>query len=279
VFFDTDEALAAGDTDILRDVYERAGTADPTLVSVGGGDSVDVCTVPSQVVACGILVSDTGGRVFLNTDAPLVPGDADAAFDVYERTNGVTTLITGSGGPQDAVLHAISADTGRVFFDTEESLAGDTDGGALDVFRAFFVAPPPPAPPVQPSTGGQGGSGVQSGGSVQALSVTASASRRQSIISQGGVIVIVTCNKPCQASAKGTINVPGASKVFRLRAAKRSLKEGKRTQLRLRLAGKARKAVSRALKRKRKLRAKVSLTTTDAGGAKRTSRFTIRLTR
>ncbi len=274
VFFDTAESLAAGDGDGLRDVYSRSGLAGlATLVSGGGSEPVEVCMVPSSAVSCGIFFSADGSRVFINTDAALLPGDADGDFDIYERTGGVTTMVTASGALLPAILRAVASDGSLVFFESQEALAGDADGTVRDVFSSRFVQPPPPVTPSSPppATGGQGGS-------VVSLTATMSAAKTQRVLLQGGVVVIVVCNKRCQASATGSINVPGASKVFRLKPTKRSVRPNKKTQLRLKLTQKARKAISRALKRKKKLRAKVSLTV-DSAGEKRSRKLTVKLKR
>ena len=74
----------------------------------------------------------------------------------------------------------------------------------------------------------------------------------------------------------GSVNVPGASKVYRFRTVNRSLGAGK-TKLRLKLASKAKKAVKRALRRKQRLKAKLTLVVTDNAGNSRTSKYTVRL--
>ncbi len=60
-------------------------------------------------------------------------GDTDAAGDIYERSGGMTTLVTqgqiNGNGPFGTDLQGVSADGSRVFFHTYEQLvSGDTDG-------------------------------------------------------------------------------------------------------------------------------------------------------
>ena len=77
--------------------------------------------------------SSDGSEAFFSTDEPLVSGDTDAAGDIYERSGGMTTLVTqgqiNGNGPFGTDLQGVSADGSRVFFHTYEQLvSGDTDG-------------------------------------------------------------------------------------------------------------------------------------------------------
>jgi hypothetical protein len=124
-FFDTDEQLVADDTDASFDMYENRGGAVTRLStgSTGGNGAFDIFFS---------AISADGTRAFFETDEKLTAADTDAAFDVYERAGGVTTLIStgssGGNGPQEVIFHAISSDGTRVFFETDEKLvAADTD--------------------------------------------------------------------------------------------------------------------------------------------------------
>jgi hypothetical protein len=131
VFFTTAESLVAADTDSLStDVYERSDGAT-TLVSAGGNGLFDASFEGS---------SADGTRVFFHTREPLAVGDTDAAEDIYERSGGVTSLVStgpdGGNGDFNAVFQGSSTDGTRLFFITAEALeAGDTDG-VVDVYEA-----------------------------------------------------------------------------------------------------------------------------------------------
>jgi hypothetical protein len=125
VSFDTDEQLVSADTDANFDVYERRGGTTTLLStgSTGGNGAFDVFFAAA---------SADGTRVFFETDEKLTAADTDSAFDVYEHTGGVTTLVstgsTGGNGTSDVTFHAISRDGSRAFFETDEQLeSGDTD--------------------------------------------------------------------------------------------------------------------------------------------------------
>ena len=151
VFFDTEEKLAAADTDNQFDVYQRSG-GTTTLVSTGpsGGNG------PNDTVFRGI--SDDGSRVFFETDESLVAGDTDTVTDVYERSGGSTTHVStgpsGGNGSFFADFAAASADGSVVIFITDESLvAADTDA-EVDLYQRSGGAT------TLVSTGSAGGNGA-----------------------------------------------------------------------------------------------------------------------
>jgi hypothetical protein len=130
VWFETSESLVPGDTDTgcgvsatsCNDVYERSG-GTTTQVSTGGNGAFD---------AFWDGASATGDHVFFHTAEPLTGSDTDAKRDVYDRSGGVTTLVstgpTGGNGAFDAIYSGNSVDGAHVFFETTESLVtGDTD--------------------------------------------------------------------------------------------------------------------------------------------------------
>jgi hypothetical protein len=136
VFFSTTQKLTADDNDTARaDLYEHAnGTttlvSQPTGVPDPNTDSVE----PGN-----IAFSDDGGHVFFRTKERLSADDNDTArADVYERTGGVTTLVSqpaaGVVDPNiaDATSVASSPSGSQVAFETNENLAmddGDTNRG------------------------------------------------------------------------------------------------------------------------------------------------------
>jgi hypothetical protein len=77
--------------------------------------------------------------------------------------------------------------------------------------------------------------------------------------------------------ATARVSVPGASKVYKFKNASRKVGANVFTKLRPRLARKQLKAVKRALRRGKKLKAKVTVTATDKAGNKRSQKATIRL--
>ena len=153
VFFRTVEKLVEGDTDNAVDVYERIGGLT-TLISIGpaGGSR-------SGAHASALGFSEAGDRVFFVTPEQLVAADGDGALDIYERSGGGTTLISGpaagSGSADIATYSGNSADGTRVFFRTQEALVPADGDEAFDVYeRAGGVT-------TLISTGPAGGNGGQ----------------------------------------------------------------------------------------------------------------------
>jgi hypothetical protein len=131
-FLQTTESLVAADTDSSMDVYERSN-GSTTLLSTGpnGGNGA--------FSAIFLTASEDGSRVFVRTAEKLVAADTDNAQDIYERSNGSTTLIStgpnGGNGSFNVVFDRITPDGSKVFFDTLESLvAGDSDS-SRDVYQ------------------------------------------------------------------------------------------------------------------------------------------------
>jgi hypothetical protein len=125
VFFETNESLVSADTDASYDVYERAG-GQTTLVTTGpaGGNG--------NAAAWFEHASADGTHVIYSTTESLVSADTDSAWDVYERADEQTTLVStgpaGGNGNADAWFEDASRDGSRVFFTTFEPLvSADTD--------------------------------------------------------------------------------------------------------------------------------------------------------
>ncbi|HET7455132.1 MAG TPA: hypothetical protein VFJ76_06395 [Solirubrobacterales bacterium] len=127
-FFETAESLAEGDTDEGNDVYERAGSAT-TLVSPGTEEKTPA-NVARESGTFRPAVSADGSKVFFQTTEAL-PGDTDAANDVYEYSEGTVRLVTPngcSGGGCGATFDAVTQDGSVMAFSSEEKLAaGDKD--------------------------------------------------------------------------------------------------------------------------------------------------------
>ena len=151
-FFQTQEQLTGSDTDSRVDVYERTSGAT-SLVSTGpaGGNGPHDALLQD--------VSEAGSRVVIGTAEALVAGDTDGRTDLYERFGGTTTTLLSTGpaggnGPYDAFFSAASKDGGRVFFETNEQLNGDTDS-LSDVYERQSGTT------TRVSNGSTGGNGAQ----------------------------------------------------------------------------------------------------------------------
>jgi hypothetical protein len=91
--------------------------------------------------------------------------------------------------------------------------------------------------------------------------------------------VTLSPGEAVKAKLSGSVNVPGASKLYRFKTVNKSLAAGKKTKLSLKLARKAKRVVKRALRRGKRLKAKLTLVVTDAAGNAQTKKYAVRLKR
>lgn len=134
VYFQTSERLdTTADIDSAQDVYQRSGGVT-TLASAGEGGKGN-----ENVLASFSGASSSGGVVFFRTAEALTAEDTDSSQDVYQRSGGVTTLVSigpaGGNGSADASFAGASADGSKVFFVTLESLVSADTDSSLDVYR------------------------------------------------------------------------------------------------------------------------------------------------
>jgi hypothetical protein len=86
-------------------------------------------------------------------------------------------------------------------------------------------------------------------------------------LDRGAIIVEASCPaEACSVRARGTLSLPGASKVYRIKSAARQLPRGGRAKLKLRLTSRVRRALGRALDKRKRIRARVSVTARDVAG-------------
>jgi hypothetical protein len=136
VFFHTSEALVSGDLDSFQDVYDRSG-GQTTLVSTGPTD------VGAGFPATFDGASADGSRVFFDTAENLVSAATDTFPDLYERTNGQTTLLSigpvGGNGDFFATFRGASRDGSRIFYETDEPLVATDTDASQDVYGDSVV--------------------------------------------------------------------------------------------------------------------------------------------
>jgi hypothetical protein len=130
--FITKEQLVSADTDSSQDVYERSGdtTALVSTGPTGGNGAFD---------ANSAGISADGSKAFFITREQLVGADTDTTRDIYQRSGGVTTLVStgpaGGNGAFDAVLNRTSSDGSRVIFSTLERLTSDDTDSNTDIYE------------------------------------------------------------------------------------------------------------------------------------------------
>jgi hypothetical protein len=93
----------------------------------------------------------------------------------------------------------------------------------------------------------------------------------------GKLVVRAAMGEPGTITATATVSAPKTSRVYRFKAVSVKALPGITNKLRLRLPKKALKVVRKALKRHRKLKAKVTVTARDKSGNTHSEKGTIRL--
>ena len=147
---------------------------------------------------------------------------------------------------------------------TFEVRASDSSGNtdASPASRSFAVVP---------ATGG--------GGDTTAPGIRLSGARTQKA-GKTVLVVVTATTENMFATATGTVVVPGASKVFRLRAVRnRAVANGARSRLRLKVPKKAQKAIKRALRRRKKVTARITVSARDAAGNRASAKRRVKLRR
>jgi hypothetical protein len=130
VFFQTDEQLAATDTDSSSDIYERSGGMT-TQVSTNTAGTANGAFAPNFRG-----ISSDGSAVIFETNEQLAASDHDSAQDTYARSGGATRLVDATGSTS-ANFAGVSGDGSKVFFTTVGSLdPGDGDGGSTDLYES-----------------------------------------------------------------------------------------------------------------------------------------------
>jgi hypothetical protein len=160
------------------------------------------------------------------------------------------------------------------------------NGTALKAHLAALAAAPPAAPPAGVAAGGGDTATVarptltsDASRDTRAPSTRLAARARQRL--GRAVAVRVTCDERCTARASGTLVVTARGSrraTFRLRPASGTGLVGRAKTLRPRLSRAARRAAVRALRRRGRVTARISVRVTDALGNARTATGTVRLT-
>jgi uncharacterized delta-60 repeat protein len=93
-------------------------------------------------------------------------------------------------------------------------------------------------------------------------------------------VVVSATTEDMWASASGTVSVPAASKVYRLKAIRnRFVASGTKATLKLKVSKAALKAIKRALRGRKKVKASIKLTARDGAGNLTTGKRTVKLKR
>jgi hypothetical protein len=138
VFFETRAQIAGGDHDSFQDVYEwSSSSGSSTLISTSAqGEKGE-----GGFTAIYAGMAAEGAKVFFETSESLSDEDTDVeARDVYERSGGVTALVTPGDADVDATFDRATPSGALVLFSTREALGGGDSGEKLDVYVRNGIA-------------------------------------------------------------------------------------------------------------------------------------------
>jgi hypothetical protein len=266
-----------------------------TEVAPGGGQADqfielrDPVPEPFPNPAYSVAATDGAGTVIQGAVQDLPPGPL--------RNTTAPFLIGGANvTPQDTALEfAIPAHAAGICFYDNGVAAGfpinclnyggtTIPPGQSAQRQSCGVVAAPPSPDAQNGEtgcgagGGTGGDGGGGGGGAEDLTPPQQkvAGRLRQDVDR--LAVTVTLSEAGRVTARGRVNVPGASRVYRFRPVSRSVDANEPVRLRLRLARKGRRSVKAALDDGRRLRARITISARDAAGNPSTAKKAIRLT-
>lgn len=218
--------------------------------SIGGGWSLDL-TIPAGTLTTAPAITGHAdvGKTLTAVSGTL--GNGAAASYQWSRCNKSGTGCAPIAGAIQGTYKPVGADKGHTLIVTE---TGVTSGGNS-------------APLASKPTAGVGPAVISSSGT----------KKSQNVLKQKGLVASVKSNIAGSLTATGTVSVPSGAKVVRFKTAKKKLRAGKKTTVKLKLSKSGLNAISGALASGKKLKAKVTLTVKDAGGSKSTKRVTVRL--
>jgi Ca2+-binding RTX toxin-like protein len=237
-----DDVLDGGD----GDDYVNGGPGNYVLTGGPGNDEVNGLNGTDKV---------DGG---LGDDKVL--GDADddtlvdlGGFDSFDGGSGNDLVTSRDGVKGEAVACGVGAD--RAVVDTGDIVAVNDPGSNCETVDAA-AATTPTTPPATTGTGptGTGPSGI---GSNPTLRFVAS----QRVLKQGGILATASCASACLLRTLGTtVNVPGASRLYRLPGVQKRLAAAGSAKLKITLPRKVKAAVRTALRKHRRVTASLWVT-------------------
>lgn len=213
--------------------FQDVGSSGPTSA---GGAGVQTFSTRIAIKAGDFIGVDSFEGAFL-ADRP-APGAQSKDYYPGRLPDGATAQPTGSLSGFELMLNAnVEPDADLDGYGDETQDKCTTDGTTHD------ACPDKTAP-------------------ITALS----GASKQNFLKQKAVIVTALPNEAGTVNATGTISVPGASKTLKLKAASAAAAANAKVTLKLKLSKKVLKAVRKALRSGRKVKATVTVVERDAAG-------------
>jgi Ca2+-binding RTX toxin-like protein len=253
------------------------GTGADTMRGGDGADIVDNFDHPEGITA------DIGGGA---NDGNATDGPPGARDDVGADIEALTGTFEDDTLGGDAGANELWGLAGNDTITSRDSVADTVDCGddtdtliadTLDVVsNCEQVELPPSNPPAGGGGAGGGGSPTPPPDKTPPDTVVSSAKAQRLGRSLG---LRVSCPaEACTVTVTGSVSVPNAAKVYKLKAASAHLPAGAKTTLRLAISAKARAVIKRALKRGKKVKAKLRVVVKDSAGntTRKTSRIALK---
>jgi hypothetical protein len=208
-------------------------------------------------------------------DDVLVGGSGNDEIDGGDGNDVLTgglgaDILSGGGGSDNLQIRDEVADQASCGDDPDSVTADQADVVSADcetVDRGVVVTPPPFTPP--PSSGAA---------DTVAPLATLGGPVSQSV-KRGFIVVTVETSEDSVVTATGTVAVPALAKLYKLKPASRSLTANAKTTLKLKIPKKELAAIKKALKRHKKLSAKVNVSAKDKAGNVRSFKRSVKLKR
>ena len=238
------------------DYLDGAHHADILIYSTTGQD------VTQPTLKCTLTLDPSA---IANFDAASPAFSPDGSRLAWAQTDGIHSAITSN-----------LDDCGSV---TDRLLIG---GGAYPFFGKGPVADAPPthAPGPAAATTPPAAPPAATPIAPAPRTFTIVASTKTAKLTRAAALrLVVTPAESGTGRATGTIAVPNAARIVRFRPATLKLTAGRRTTVTLKLAARDARAVRKALKRRRRLTASVTLTATSTAGHKSLQKLAIKVTR
>jgi len=218
--------------------------------AIDGGWSLDLAIPPGTLsTAPGISGSADVGKTLTAVSGTL--GNGAAAAYQWSRCTIAGTSCAAIAGATQGTYKPVKADKGHALIVTE---TGVTSGGNSTPLASKATKPVGPA--VVSSSGTK---------------------KSQNVLKQKGLVAALKSNIGGSLSASATVTVPNGAKVVRFKTARKTLRAGRKTTVKLKLSKSGLNSISGALGAGKKLKAKLTLVVKDAGGGKATKRITVRL--
>lgn len=230
----------------------------PVDSSLAVNQTVTASTSPDEFTPAAVTVSQ-GESVTWNN----VGGFHNVRFD----DNSFTQPVGTDPAPWTVSRTFTLVGTSRYYCEAHGAPGGQGMSGTVTVQAAG--APPGPGPgPGQPAP-------VSADKTQPTLKLGGQTTQR--VLRRRAVLVAVEVNEASTVVARGTVALPGASKVIRLKKASKQLAAGAQAKLKLKLPKQSSRTFRRALERRKRLTAKVTVTARDAAGNTRSAKRKIAL--